>query len=481
MTGKLFYKISEDYVLRGWDRLPNAIVNQKTGEVTFLSKEKMQVLLSCDGMHDFNSLLVPEAVRDAAREGTEKGFITPCNEGEEIEEYQKYFEYPNRFVSSVHWMITGKCNYRCRHCFMSAPAGTLPSLSHGSILKIADQIAQCGIPNVSLSGGEPLVRDDIYDIITALSERRIHINQLFSNGALVNERLLEHLEEYEQNPTLVISYDGVGGWHDWLRGIDGAEEKADRAIMLWHERGFPVYAQMTVHKGNADKIRETVLHLASLGCDKARINVAYEEGEWTKHNAGYLYSKDEYRQKLLRYIPEYYEDGMPMALVLNDLVSLDPREPDQYSVLKIRNSKEDFLNESAFSCMSRTLQITPEGTIRLCQAVNETFLQLKPLVSDDPDEPVMTLSDAISGDSKIMQIFGTTYNDLKKENRQCGDCSYFDACGGGCRGNALMQTNSIMGTDSDSCKMFKEGMIDKLIAVMKQVCPSARGNLTMMP
>ena len=61
----MFYKISEDYVLRGWDRLPNAIVNQKTGDVTFLSKEKMQVLLSCDVMHDFNSLLVPEAVRYA--------------------------------------------------------------------------------------------------------------------------------------------------------------------------------------------------------------------------------------------------------------------------------------------------------------------------------------------------------------------------------------------------------------------------------
>ena len=476
-----FYKISKNFALRGWDRLPNAIVNRKTGEVTFLSKEKMQVLLACDGMHDFNSLLVPQAIRDAVQEGVEKGFITPCSEGEGLDEYQEYHEYPNRYVSSVHWMITGKCNYRCKHCYMSAPEGTLPALSHESIIKIVEQIAECGIPTVSLSGGEPLVRDDIYDIITALCERGIVIRQLFSNGALVNERLLDHLEKYGQKPTLVISYDGVGGWHDWLRGVTGAEKKADKAITLWHERGLPVFAQMTVHRGNADKIRDTVLHLASLGCDKARINVAYEAGEWVLHNDGYLLEKNEYREILLDYIPKYYEDGMPMPVILNDLVSFDPRKPDKYYVVKIKSEKEDFLNESVFACMGRKLQITPEGKISLCQAVNENYLQLKPLVSDDPNEPVMPLAEAISEDSKIMQIFGTTHNDLIKGSSECGECPYFKACRGGCRGIPLVESGSIFGSNPDACNMFKGGMIDKLIEVMQQVRPTAKGNITNMP
>ena len=83
----------------------------------------MKVLMRCDGCFDFDSVLVSEQERAIVNKLLEKGLIENCEQGSGVSSKQQYRFYPNRFMQAVHWCITGKCNYRCKHCSMSAPEG----------------------------------------------------------------------------------------------------------------------------------------------------------------------------------------------------------------------------------------------------------------------------------------------------------------------------------------------------------------------
>lgn len=163
-----FYRLADRYRLRGWDKLPHAIVDGFTGNVAFLSKPMMETLLRCDGSWDFDSQLTPDLYRQCAAAFLSKGRIEPCDEGSGMTPDQRYRFYGNRFMKRVHRSITGRCNYRCKHCFMQAPDACYGELSHASVMDIARQIVSCGVPAVSLTGGEPLLRPDFMDIASEL-------------------------------------------------------------------------------------------------------------------------------------------------------------------------------------------------------------------------------------------------------------------------------------------------------------------------
>ena len=143
-----YYRLKEDVQLRGWDKLPFAVVNSRSKQVKFVSKSLMVTLGMCDGTWDFDTIFCSgEHTRNAAKL-LELGFIEPCGEGSRIAPEQRYRLYPNRFMQTVHWSITGRCNYRCKHCFMSAPEARYGEPSRDTALDIARQIGECGIPRV---------------------------------------------------------------------------------------------------------------------------------------------------------------------------------------------------------------------------------------------------------------------------------------------------------------------------------------------
>ena len=88
-----------------------------------------------------------------------------CEEPQPIEKRQYYKYYHNRYVRSIFWSITGKCNYRCRHCFMDAPEGALGELSTQQAFDLIDQMAECGVLQVDITGGEPFVRKDFWQLV----------------------------------------------------------------------------------------------------------------------------------------------------------------------------------------------------------------------------------------------------------------------------------------------------------------------------
>ena len=273
MIDRMYYRLKDNYILRGWDRLPYAIADTKTGRVIFLNGEDFSAIDFCNGKIDLSLPLISEDTRRIIKNAEKIGIVEECSAGHGLNPNQEYKLYPARYISKAHWSITGKCNFKCRHCFLSAPDAVHGELSHDEIMNIINQLDECGVMSVSLTGGEPLIRSDFLEIVDALIERGIRITHIYSNGALVNERLLDELSSRNIYPEFNMSYDGLG-WHDWLRGIDGAEKMIDRAFSLCRERGFPTGAEMCIHQFNRHTLRESIKHMASLGLIPCRIPVS---------------------------------------------------------------------------------------------------------------------------------------------------------------------------------------------------------------
>ena len=245
----MYYCLKEEYLLRGWDKLPTGIVKRASGEVAFLEPAFYAKIKDMSWMIVEGSPFLTKDEKTALDQLAEKGIVYLNETTVPYTEQQKYRYYPNRYLRAVHWAITGRCNCRCRHCYMSAPTGKIGEYSTEECMDIIDQMEKAGIQAVSLTGGEALVRRDFIRIVERLTQAGIRIETIMSNGLLVNESLLKRLEELGQKPEFNMSFDGVG-YHDWLRGLNGAEKAVRRAFELCRDRGFPTGAEMCLWKEN---------------------------------------------------------------------------------------------------------------------------------------------------------------------------------------------------------------------------------------
>ncbi|MBQ6773959.1 MAG: radical SAM protein [Synergistaceae bacterium] len=321
----------------------------------------MRVLSRCNGEWDFDSILTIDEDRECVKQFISCGFIEPCQEGQGISPYQEYKCYPTRYVSFVHWAITGRCNYKCKHCFMSAPEAKFGELSYDSIMNIIDQLDECGVTALLLTGGEPLVRPDFPEIVKEITRRGMKIQQFYTNGALLNDKVLDCLLGNGHNPLVIMSYDGVG-WHDWLRGIPGSEKAVNEALALCKRRGVRTHVQAVFHRKNLHTMRDTVNHLAAMGCESTRLGIVNEQGDWIKNKDDNTLTMQEFIEAALEYIPLYYEDGMPIPLVISSVFSTSPQKPDSYAIVsaKPESSNPDRL---LFACSRQKLQILPNGRV----------------------------------------------------------------------------------------------------------------------
>ena len=132
----MYYKLKDNFALRGWEKLPYALVNLDNGATEFLNQEAMSALELCDGSVDLSVPFIPRASKEFVRNLEENGVVEQCRAGAGLAERQKYRKYPARYIRQAHWSVTGKCNFKCRHCYMSAPDAKLGELSHDTIMDI---------------------------------------------------------------------------------------------------------------------------------------------------------------------------------------------------------------------------------------------------------------------------------------------------------------------------------------------------------
>ncbi len=131
--------------------------------------------------------------------------------------------------------ITYRCNFKCQICdFWKQEHDPAEELTLDDVRRIGDQLGQLGTLIVSLAGGEPLIREDIFDIITILNQKG-HFPILITNGWYVDQTVAKDiLRAGLQEISVSVDYADPAK-HDAQRGLPGAWDRAVRALELFHK------------------------------------------------------------------------------------------------------------------------------------------------------------------------------------------------------------------------------------------------------
>ncbi len=153
----------------------------------------------------------------------------------------------------VVWNVGRRCNLRCRHCYSgSANRAYEGELGTEEGLALIDDLAGFGVPVILFSGGEPLLRPDILQLIAQARRRGVR-SVLSTNGTLITPELARRLKDLELS-YVGISLDGLEPTHDRFRGSPGAFRQALEGLRNCREAGIKVGLRFTINRGNAADI-----------------------------------------------------------------------------------------------------------------------------------------------------------------------------------------------------------------------------------
>jgi radical SAM protein with 4Fe4S-binding SPASM domain len=327
-------------------------------------------------------------------------------------------------------------------------------------MAIVHQLSMAGIASVSLTGGEPLVREDFWDIVDALLENEIRIDQIYTNGMLVNDTLLDGFDKRGIKPAFSLSFDGIG-WHDWLRGWEGAEQIALNAIKLLLARGFTVTVESVFHRDSVGTLVETMHLMAELGVHGWKTNPVSASGQWLDEGRDLDLTAEELYGAYLQLIPRYLSAGSPINIQLGGFFACEKGRQDFYfPVKKPFTNEAERLKEPLCMSARHTMYISADAKLLPC-------IPLSGLPAQDafPNLYDITLVEALNN-SVYMERISAPVCDLLSRRPECAACEFRLHCNGGCRAAALAENDSTdyFGIDSWTCRFFKGGYEERIKA-----------------
>jgi AdoMet-dependent heme synthase len=212
----------------------------------------------------------------------------------------------------IFWEVTKGCNLRCIHCRATATelsfTNNLPTTKALNIIK---QVSQLSLPILVLSGGEPLFRDDIFELARYARECGLRV-ALATNGTLVDKEVAHKIVDAGVR-RVSISLDGAdAATHDAFRGILGAFEKSLRGLRNLKELGMSVQINMTIARHNAHQL-PAVLELARrLGADALHTFLLVPVGCGVDIAEDQMVPADEYERILNWFYDRAQEGGIEL-------------------------------------------------------------------------------------------------------------------------------------------------------------------------
>jgi heme b synthase len=171
-------------------------------------------------------------------------------------------ESPLRMVA---WELTRNCNLNCIHCRASATLGPHnDELTFGECKQVLDNIAAFSSPTIILTGGEPLMRDDIFDIIEYGTQKGLRL-VIAINGTLLDEEKARKLKEGGIK-RVSLSLDGKdAASHDAFRGVTGSFASVLKATEILSKVDLPFQINTTVTRLNVADLEAIYHTLKRLG------------------------------------------------------------------------------------------------------------------------------------------------------------------------------------------------------------------------
>jgi len=153
----------------------------------------------------------------------------------------------------VIWNLIRRCNLTCKHCYSISGDVDFPGeLSTEEIFSVMDDLKAFHVPALILSGGEPLMRRDIFEISARAKAMRFYVG-LSSNGTFIDAGMADRIRSVGYD-YVGISLDGIGATHDRFRRKEGSYQAALGGLRRLRDRGVKVGVRFTMTGDNASEL-----------------------------------------------------------------------------------------------------------------------------------------------------------------------------------------------------------------------------------
>ena len=169
----------------------------------------------------------------------------------------------------VVWNLTRTCNLRCVHCYTASEAKKYAGeLTTGEAKLVLDDLAEFKVPAVLFSGGEPLVRPDVFELAHYARRRGLHV-VLSTNGTLIDRDVAQRLKDLEFAYVGISLDSAIPAVHDEFRGMRGAFERTLRGFRFCKEVGQKVGLRLTLTRHTAQNLDQLFDLIEREGIDRA--------------------------------------------------------------------------------------------------------------------------------------------------------------------------------------------------------------------
>ncbi|MFM9842332.1 MAG: heme d1 biosynthesis radical SAM protein NirJ [Dongiaceae bacterium] len=190
----------------------------------------------------------------------------------------------------VIWNLVRRCNLNCKHCYsLSADVDFPGELSTAEIRTVMADLRAFGVPVLILSGGEPLLRPDIFDISRHAKSLGFYVG-LSSNGTLIDEVMSERIAGIGYD-YVGISLDGIGEVHDRFRRQAGAFDAALRGMHLCRSHGIRVGLRFTMTEHNYESFPAMLDLMDRESIDKFYLSHLVYAGRGNRYRADDAYHR----------------------------------------------------------------------------------------------------------------------------------------------------------------------------------------------
>ena len=347
--------------------------------------------------------------------------------------------YRREGVSSVIWTVTYACNLRCRHCYEAAGSPLSNELDTEEALNLIKELRELGKPILFISGGEPLLRDDIYIILKESVDAGMRVI-LSSNGTLIDDTVADKIADTKVHYVALSIY-GPEKFHDYFTRILGSFKRTVNALRLLREKSMKIGIKTIVTRENYRHIPYLFYLAKKLGaslvyiCDFIPIGRGSNMEKMALSNMEWRRLMDILIEDIL--LNNGYRDieidiGAHPSTAIYALLKL--RELGfnvDHAIQRLRLKRENPIGQGFIS-------ISPSGDILLSNFLPNIKLG---------NIREIRIRDAIKND--LYRLLGDS-NNLKGI---CGKCSYRHLCGG-CRVKAYYKYADLFEEDP-SCIVYR--------------------------
>jgi len=344
--------------------------------------------------------------------------------------------------------LTNRCNLNCSYCYASANERIKinEELKTEELFNLLEEFSEIGILKVLFSGGEPLLRKDIEEIIL-LSRNFPFAIILTTNGTLISEEIAKVIKKAKIS-LVNVSLEGLRAEiHNKIRGKNSFN-KVLKGIEILRKEDIPFSIGTTLNSLNLNYILEMIDFASKLRAKLFAIQTICPAGRGVK-NLDIIPSYEDFKNFFLKLTNLKKEDKLPLKVKLN-VTNESPIFWEYYFPLKESNRIDDLskvwgfdLNikiKNQISCIAgrKTCSIDANGDVYPC----EMFLGNLSMIAGNIRKANFK---KIWDDSPVFKYLRKlTKKDIDEPCRSCPN----EWCGAGCRAAALSLTGSIKGADT---------------------------------